>query len=208
LDNLKSLELVFGVGTCNEKTRGYYCGLWLKDIFQAIGEKSKLEKLSLSFSYFDFERSMGSIWKSLLQSVSKLTGLSTLKLEMRTATAIENEDVLDLGQSLSRLTNLQDLTLKITKKYYFKIKTLLALFDCFVNNFPLLSRLDLKVSSVRTTHESSKFLCEAVNRMKCLNWISLDLTGEIDWDLNLGALQTGINKRIRGDIYHSKVYQP
>lgn len=66
LDNLKSLELVFGVGTCNEKTRGYYCGLWLKDIFQAIGEKSNLEKLSLSFSYFDFERSMGSIWKSLL----------------------------------------------------------------------------------------------------------------------------------------------
>ena len=206
LTNLKSLELVLGSSQDFDRFQPY-CGLWLKDVFKAISEKYKLEKLMLSFSNFNFGRSSGSIFKNLCQSWQKLTGLSTFRLEIMAANTIGDEDILTLCQSLSKLTNIEGLGLLLSKPYYFKIKTFLALLDCLVNSFPCLSKLNLMIKSVRTTFESSQLLSEAINKMKCLNCFSLHLTGEIESDLDLKNLEAEMTKRRLCNISHSTSYQ-
>ena len=206
LTQLKSLELFFGDSRGFEHPKPS-TGVWLVDALKAIGEKLQLEKLLLSFSMSNFENP-GPVFKSFSQSVKKLTGLSVLKLEVLAANTIGDEDLVNLCHSMDRLKNIQDLTLKISKQYYFKIKTLLALLDCFVSNFPFLSKLDLKISSVRTTSESYQLISGAISKMRCLNWVSLHLTGEIEPGLDLKNLEAEINRKISGSISHSKSYSP
>ncbi len=140
--------------------------------------------------------------------MQKLPQLTVLKLEINAANTVGDEDLTAVSHSLSRLKNIEDLTLKISKPYYFKIKVFIELLNCIANSFPLLSKLDLNIASVRTSVESYQSLSAAISRMKILNSIKLSLTGEIEAGVDVKNLEALVNKKIAGTISHSKRYWP
>jgi len=173
---------------------------WLYDTFQAIGKKPRLERLSLTFLSFNFEKS-GRLFKDLCLCLDNLTNLSHFKFDIMYADAVRDEEMLTFCQLLSKLTKVQDLNIQFLKDSCFSIKTYFALIDCLVKNLPLLSRLFLKINRVKMNDESYQLLSEAINKMRCLDEISLGFEGgEIESDFGLRSLAAGIRKKCVGCV--------
>jgi len=169
--------------------------IWLEEIFRAIGQKSKLKKLLLSFSCFSFSN-FGYLFMVLGQSLNGLVNLSSLSLSITKSNCIGAEDLCALFLAISKLDRIQDLELRIDEDYDFLPKIFYALIDLVANSFPILSSPSLEFGNFYITQEACRTLTQAIKRKKSLNHVFLLVFGQVEPGVDLGLLWSEIQKRI------------
>ena len=108
--------------------------LCFEEVFQAIGQKTKLKEFSLYSSRFNL-RNSDYLFRVLCQSIEKLALLSCFNLSIDLANTLGDEEIFSLAQSLSRLKKIEDLTLQIsTGERYLGPKGFALLVENMTNN--------------------------------------------------------------------------
>ena len=200
LSELRNLKLAFSNSSeRNDPRSKEFNSVWLGDVFEEISEKKKLEKLSLTFCSFGFEKS-SRLFKILCKALGKLTQLTHLSLQIMNAGTIDEKEIFWLCQSFTRLDKLQSLKLRISKRSYFSPKTFAQLIDCIAKKFPFLTSLVLGFSEVQITRKTFAVLYQAIKEMGCLNWIRLMLDGRIEEGVDMKLLAAEIRKGIPGNM--------
>ena len=173
---------------------------WLEDAFRAVGKKQKLEDLTLEFSRFKLKKS-SQIFKTLCQSVAKLTQLSSLHLEVSNADDLGSPGLIMLANYLPKLINLEYIFLEFSSQYSFESTVFLALMDCLRNNFPLLSSLNLQLQRFLVTRECYQSMYEAIHQMKSLSDLEVRIGGRCEEGVDMELLEAEASKRFSGGIY-------
>jgi len=201
LDKLESLKfdlLYFSKETGKNKKESDR--LWLVDIFQGIGNKPSLRKLSLRLADFDCEDS-DVIFKVLCESLKKLTQLDDLSLMM---SKIDDKKLLMFIKSLSKLTKLQSLQLEINcHNSKFQSETFELLIESITNNLFLLSQLSLTISKTTATKQAFEILFKMIHKLKYLNSMKLIHQGKLETGLDFQLLVNEMKKRFTGYISHN-----
>jgi len=198
LENLKFDLLYFSKESGKDKKESDR--LWLVDIFQEIGNKTSLRKLSLRLMDFDCEDS-DVIFKALCESLKKLTQLEDLSLMM---SKIGDKELLMFIKSLSKLRKLENLQLEIgCHNSKFQSETFELLIEALTNNLPLLSQLSLTISKTTFTKQALKLLFQMAQKLKCLNSMKLSHQGRLEGRLDLQLLVNEMKKRFTGYISHN-----
>jgi len=201
LDKLESLKfdlLYFSKETGKNKKESDR--LWLVDIFEGIGNKPNLRKLSLRLADFDCEDS-DVIFKVLCESLKKLTQLEDLSLMM---SKIDDKKLLMFIKSLSKLTKLQNLQLEIScHNSKFQSETFELLIGSITNNLFLLSQLSLTISKTTATRQAFEILFKMIHKLKYLNSMKLIHQGKLETGLDFQLLVNEMKKRFTGYISHN-----
>jgi len=204
LKKLKSLKLEFLATAVSDGSKSFD-HLWLGDLFETIGKKTKLEKFSLGFWSWNFENS-DSLFEVLCDSLRKLTQLAELGFDIRYAKKIGDQEIIMLSECFKKLTKLQDLKLRISNGCDFKPDTFANFVDCIADSFPYLSKWNLVFNRVKITQQSFKILEKAFKKIKCLNSLKLMFDGQVEDGLDIKLIFAGLRKHTPCDIYHNSVF--
>ncbi len=174
---------------------------WLKPVFQAISKMKKLKTLHLEFLDFDRDGSSG-IFKSLCQALGNLTQLFSFHLVIGDAKSIQDEDLLTLASSLTRLTRMKSLYICLGRlELKFKSSTFVVLMDSIVNNLKILSELFLNIDFGDVTKQYYQMIMEGIRQMKYLNRIIIENIGQVERGLDSTLLNAEIRKRMTGYVF-------
>jgi len=196
LSELKSLRLDFswqndiettGVGSANR--------FWLEDVFKEIGKRNKLEKLFLLFKGFYCD-DFGRPFMVLGQSLKELTRLSKFPLRIPKAYSIGTQEMCILYRGIGKLKTIKELDLQLAQEYGLKSREFEILIDYIADGFPLLEGLALGFGKFGLTLQSCQHFCQAINRMKSLNYIGLKFFGEYGTNRYMKLLLDEVGKEI------------
>jgi len=177
--------------------------IWLGDVFETVGQKDKLQKLSFEFMTFDFKDSKH-LFKILCQSVGKLVELSDFGLRIMSTRTIGDQEIFLLCQYFKKLSKIQELNLRISADSSdFQSNILYMFMNHLAESFPHLSQLTLMFEKADISQDSLKILYQAIQKMKSLNFIKLMFSDQIDCDVDFSSLLNEIRKRVPGNIYHN-----
>jgi len=199
---LERLKIIFWMaswqGNDKEKSERFK-NLGFEYLFQAIGQRTELRKLSLQFGFFKFEKS-SRLFAVFCESLKKLNKLDDLHLDFG-FTTLEDEDILRLSRSLCKLTELQDFYCRIDKGLRtFKANTFAVLIDSIANNLALLSKVILSFGKVEVNCQAYQLLFQMAKKLKYLDSMNIWLEGKLDAGLDFEVLNAEINKRMLGRI--------
>lgn len=201
LPELKSLDLSFMDRLTRRNAfselKSHVC---FEEIFQVIGKKRELKEFSLYFSRFAM-RNSDYLLRVLCQSLEDLSLLSRLSLSIDFVPSLGDEEIFSLAQSLSKLTNIEDLFLKIsTRDHYLGSKGFVLLAENMTNSCFYLTQVTLQFGLLTIDDELFLALEKAIQNLIFLNEIKFRFEGKLETKFDPQLLQERVDKKMSGSI--------